>query len=237
MWIFLNNVSFGSGLRENKIYLVVAIFVIIVIIIAILFSNTNLISAYVPSNVLGDDWIEKHNERDQGSKFFGLESWNSFTYRNDNISYPAYLTVTTMKTIFMMDENDLIEKTKETIFKETSKQNISINRESENNGQRILKNGHKTRYIVFNGTEYFSNNYSEEIKFIGEAWNCEKSGTSIICIGFAQITSKNNSDLNLTYWADIISDKFGVFAKKYKNKAFYDDFFDINGLIYNVKCH
>jgi hypothetical protein len=46
---------------------------------------------------------------------------------------------------------------------------------------------------VYNGTDN-SKNPSEEVKIIGEVWNCATSGTSIICIGVAQITDNAHSN-------------------------------------------
>lgn len=224
-----------DGFGGNRVYVIVAIFIIIVIVLAIAFSGRELFPAYVPYNVRGG-WDEDIDERRGDSQLLGLESWCSFTYRNNNSSYPAYLTVTTMKTFFMMNENELMEKTRETIIEKASKQGINITETKK--GERKLQNGHKTMYIVYNGTES-SENVSEQVKFIGETWNCEKSGNSIICIGYIQVTDNahNNSELNLKYWAKIICDKEGTFVEEYESTDFFDDFIDPTGLIFNVKCH
>jgi hypothetical protein len=223
-------VSLKDGLRGNRVYIVVAAFVIIVIVLAVLFSGTEIYPAYVPDDVR-EGWSEDVAERMIDSKLFGLESWRSFTYRNNDTSYSAYLTVTTMKTFFMMNENELKEKTKQTIIEKASEQNIKIDEETEISGERTLKNGHDTMYVMYNGTNNITHeslgNIYEQVKFIGETWNCDKSSTSIICIGYAQVTDNahNSSELNLKYWNKIISDKDSTFTK---NPA---------GLIFNVKCH
>ncbi len=218
--------SLKDGFRGNRIYVIVAIFVIIVIVLAVLFSGTGLFLAYVPYDTR-EGWDEDIDERKSGSQLFGLESWCSFTYRNNNSSYPAYITVTTMKTFFMMNENELKEKTRGTIIEKASEQNIMIDTKTEISEERTLKNGHATMYVVYNGTYNASENITEQVKFIGETWNCGKSSTSIICIGYAQITDNahNNTELNLKYWEKIIGDKDGTFTK---NPA---------GLIFNVNCH
>ena len=231
--------SLKGGFRGNRVYLVVAIFVIMVIVLAVLFSGTELFPAYVPYDDTLEGWSEDIEERGGGSQLFGFESWCSFTYRNNNSSYPAYITVTTMKRFFMMNENELKARTRETIIEKASEQNIAIDTKTGISAERTLKNGHNTIYVVYNGNYNASENISEKVKFIGETWNCEKSSTSIICIGYAQVTDNahNNSELNLKYWAKIIGDKYGNFAEEYKSTGFYNDFIDSAGLIFNVKCH
>lgn len=214
--------------RDKWIYYIITIFIIIVIIFAVLFSTNRLFSAKIDDDVLGAYWSEDINERKGASNLLGLEKWASFTYRNNNDTYPAYVTVTSMKTLFMMNENELLSKTIETI-NGASKNGIVINESSKITGNRALANGHKTYYIVYNGNDT-SKNPQEAIKIIGEAWSCGVSGTSVICIGFAQITDNahNNSVICLTYWSKIIGDKLGTFGENYIK----DD-----GLIFNVKCH
>jgi hypothetical protein len=231
-------VSLKDGLRGNRVYVIIAIFIIIVIILTFLFSNSHLNPAYVPYDVL-DRWYEDITERSSGSQVFGLESWSSFTYRNDNNNYPSYVTVTTIKKIFMMNENELEDKTRDTILEKASEQNISIDKNTEIFGQRALKKGHKTMYVVYDGVRTLSDDTSEQVKFIGETWNCDRSCTSIICIGYSQVTnnSYNNSELNLKYWAEIIADNEGTFMEEYVSSDYYNKLLNSTGLIYNVKCH
>lgn len=221
---------FKGGLRENRVYVAIAIFTIIVIILAIIFSTTQLTQAYISDEILGDSWSEDINERVEGSQLFGIEKWISFTYRNDNESYPAYLTVTSFKMFFMISENDLKVKTIETINK-ASDQGIEIDKNSIISGQRVTKDDeHKTYYYIYNGNDTSKAPF-ENIKIIGECWNCEKSGTSIICVGVARITDNehNNPNINITYWVEIIKDKMGTFDP--------DVYKGTNGLIFNVMCH
>ena len=125
----------------------------------------------------------------------------------------------------MMNKENLIDQTLETI-KKASTQGIVLDEESRINGERVLDTGHKTMYIIYDGndTKY---DPIEKIKIIGETWNCGISGTSVICIGFAQIT--NNSQINTSNWAKIIKDKEGTFG--------LDEYKGLDGLLFNVKCH
>jgi hypothetical protein len=126
----------------------------------------------------------------------------------------------------MMNEKDLRDKTMSTMEKAVA-QGITIDNLSEITGERTLNNKHKTTYILYNGSDT-TKNPPEKIKIIGEFWNCGASGTSVICIGFAQVTdyAHGNSTVNTTKWAKIIKDKNGL-------AGFIGD----DGLIFNVKCH
>ena len=232
-----NYLEFVS-LKENRVYLIIAFFIVLVIILAFIFSGSDYNAAVVPFDIR-DEWYEDINERRSDSQFFGLEGSSSFTYRNNNDTYPSYITVTTMKTFFMMNEKELKDMTKTTIIEKASGQNMTIDEKSLISGERVLKNGHRTMYVIYNGSYNSSWDKLEQIRFIGETWNCDKSGTSIICIGYAQVTNKtfNNSELNLEFWAKIVGDKEGTFMDIYSGGAFYEDFLDEAGLIYNIKCH
>jgi hypothetical protein len=210
-------VVFKGGEKENRIYIIIAIIILIVIILTVFFSSNDMTKAFIEDNVLGSMWHEDIEERTDKSQLFGLENFASFTYKNSNQTYPAYVTVTSIKLLFMMNEDDLL-KTTENTLDEASEQGIYIEKDTKTSGFRELVNGHKTTYIMYNGSDN-SKEPSERIKIIGESWNCGSSGTSIICIGVAQITdnANNNSKIDTTYWEKIIGEK--------------------NGLISNVKCH
>jgi len=216
-------VSSESGFGDNKKYIVIAIVISTIIIISVFFSSNELNEAKIEDNILGDSWEEDLTDTDGGSKLLGLEKWVSYTYRNYNESFPAYITLTSMKTIFLLNEDELIKRTKETIDQATNK-NIILDKKNKTQGERVLLNGHKTQYIIYEGID---KNDNESIRIIGETWNCQTSGTSIICIGYAKIT--NDLMTNNEHWAKIIKDGQGTFG--------IGKFMDTNGLIYNVKCH
>lgn len=209
--------AFKGGGRENKIYIVIAIVIIAIIILTVFFSTNKLTKAFIEDSILSDSWSEDIDERKEESQLLGLENWASFTYKNNNDSYPAYVTITSIKLLFMMNEDDLLDKTEVTINK-ASGQGIFIDVDTRITGEGEIKNGHKTTYIIYDGNDTSKEPY-EKIKIIGETWNCGNSGTSIICIGVAQITdnANNNSEVNTTHWEKIISNQ--------------------DGLLFNVKCH
>jgi hypothetical protein len=214
--------------RDKRIYTAIAIFVIVVIILTVFFSTNQLTPAKIEDNILGS-WREDISERDSGSELLGLTKWASFTYRNYNDSYPAYVTVTTSKTLFMKSESELRDDMEKDIINKASEQGIFINMDTKITGGRALNNSHKTMYVVYDGN-YTSNKSYEQVKIIGETWNCDASGTSIICIGFAQVTDNahGNPSVVNTYWEKIVGDKDGTFGV---------DFIRPDGLIFNVKCH
>lgn len=215
--------------------MVIAVFVILLIILTILFSSSQLTEAYIDQGTLRDaGWFEDRTEKYYEEQLLGLEKQVSYTYKNEDIVYPSYISVTSMKTLFMLSESDLLDKTVETIEEAMQRDGIVLDGSSEVSAHRVLNNEHKSLYIIYNGT-FTINNVTEKIMVIGENWNCGVSGTSVICIGFAQITNSTNSNPgeNLTYWAKIVKDEMGTFFGNYGST----DFLGTDGLIYNVKCH
>jgi hypothetical protein len=210
-------VKFKGGEKENRVYIAIALIILFVIILIVFFNSNQLDKAFTEDTILGTSWYEDINARKEESQLFGLEKFASFTYKNNDKEYPAYVTVTSIKLFFMMNEADLLETAEETIF-DASKKGIIIQNDTRLTGERDLFNGHKTTYIIYNGSDNSKEPF-EKIRIIGETWNCGNSGTSIICIGVAQITDNvnNNSIINTTYWDKIVGYQ--------------------NGLIYNVKCH
>jgi hypothetical protein len=234
MRIYLMSVSPEGESRVSRVYIAIAVLVIVVIIITVLFSANQLNHAFIDDKaLLVNDWSEDITERFYEERLLGLEKQASFTYESDDI-YSAFVTVTSIKTLFLMSEDELLSKTIETINLEADNLNITLDNTSEISGQRVLNNSHRTLYVIYNGTDN-SKNPSEQIKIIGETWNCGRSGTSIICIGLAQTSDNlnNNPVENLSNWADIIKDKDGTFVEKYGSNIFQGP----KGLIFSVKCH
>jgi hypothetical protein len=217
-----------GGAGETRIYALIAVFIIIVVIFAVVFSNNQLNTAYIQHDFLGVNWCEDIGERDSGSQLLGLEKFSSLTYRIDG-KYPAYLTIMTIKTLVMMSENELRDKTAESI-EQTLEKGIVVDKATEVSGGRILKNEHNTMYVMYDGNDT-SKNPPEKIKIIGEVWSCGTSGISIICIGIAQITDNlhDNSEVNISHWEKIVRDNVGTFG--------IAGFHGEDGLIYNVICH
>lgn len=214
-----------GGVRENKLYIVIALFLVIVVILAVVLSSREIKPAYVPDSFLNDDWSENLDERESVSGLLGLEKWCSLTYRIDGV-YPANLTVATFKPLIMMNEDDLTAKAEETI-QDASQQGLVIDNSTKTSGWRILNNGHKTSYIVYDGNDTSVMPY-EKIRVVAEVWNCGNSGTSVICIGVAQVTdyANNVTGFNTSSWEKIVSDKGGLLG-----------FVGSDGLIYNTVCH
>jgi hypothetical protein len=212
---------------EKRIYLIIAVFLLVIVIFVFIIGSSQFTPAYIPDSFLESVWIESLEDRDSGSQLLGLSKWYSLTYKVDS-EYPAYLTVATFKNLLMINEDELRDKTIETIEEKTLQQGLVIDTATKIVGERVLKNNHKTMYIIYNGNDT-SKDPNEHFKIIGEVWNCGQSGVSIICIGFAQITdfAHNNSVENAFYWQEILRDENGTI----------ENFIGEDGLIYNVICH
>jgi hypothetical protein len=198
------------------------IFITLILIIFLLLSGcVDLSCAYVKESIISDGWNENTALRNTGIQFLGLEKWCSSTYEISG-KYPASLTVTTLKTLILSDESEIHNKMKKNI-EQTFLNNIQLN---ENiSGERILQNNHKSRYILYNG---FDINKDENVKIIGEVWNCANAGTSIICIGFAYVTNKDIFGVeNTDNWQKIVMDSNGNIQ----------GFIGEKGLIDNIQCH
>lgn len=219
-----------KGGKESGIYVVIAFFVILLLILTVLFSGSQLRRARVDDVFLGRVWSEDINERRYTVGFLGLEKQASFTYKNNNDSYPAFLSVTTVKMFFMMNEKEFMEKSVVSVKQQMKDDGIILDEDSRVSGCRVLNNGHKTRYVVFNGTDT-SRNPVELVRVICETWNCGVSGTSVLCVGVAWVTDNGDgfSDLYFKYWAKIVRDEEGTFG--------VGDFQGSDGLIFNVNCH
>lgn len=221
---------------SNWFYIAIASFIVVIILLTVLFSTNTLFQAYIEDHFLENGWINS-DERPYSEQLLGLEKQSSFKYIIDSSfdkNYTAFLTVTSIKTIFMINEEELLDKTIETIFNAANSSNFTIDESSKVIGSRYQKNGHNTYFVVFNGTQTI-NDFVEKVKIIGETWNCARSGTSIICIGVSQTTNNKNanSEENFSRWAEIICDEKGTFVDIYES----NDFINAEGLIFNVKCH
>lgn len=224
------------GERISKAYVIIAIFIILLIIITILFSGNQLIWAIIDDKYLVNGWKDSGDSVSY-NRFFGLEKQGSLTYvidENVDNLYPAFITITSIRTLFMMNEEDLLKTTIETINKAAEANNIVIDKNSSYSGNRVLNIGHKTNFVIFDGNKT-NEIVTEEIRIIGETWNCGFSGSSVICIGVSQITDNkhNNPDYNYTHWIEIIGDTEGTFVNKFNSYNFINS----NGLLFNVKCH
>jgi hypothetical protein len=192
-------------------------------LICILFCSgcVQLTKSYVPDTFLLEGWYENTAFRNTGIQLLGLEKWNSITYEIQG-RYPASMTITTVKTLMLSNEADLLKKTKETI--ETTFQN-RIHLDAQTTGERQLANNHQSRYIVYTGSDLQT---SESVNIIGEVWNCGTSGSSVICIGMAYITNKEKPDeTNMDQWQILVEDPQGTL----------NDFVGATGLLYNINCH
>ena len=77
------NVALKGGSREDKSYVFVAIFILIVLILTVIFLNSWYNPATISYSILNTyDWSEDISERDSNSQI--LNNWCSFTYKNND---------------------------------------------------------------------------------------------------------------------------------------------------------
>lgn len=189
--------------------------IILLLLLIFLPGCLTLKQAYIPDQILTEGWHENKSETEEGSNYFGFEKWYSITYENGESSS---LTVTTIKTLIMMDKPDLLKKADEEMFNAASSYGITINQGSKTQGNRVLGNGHESSYVIYNGTKE-----NRKYRMISEVWSCSKSGVSIICMGLTDLSNVNG----LVNWEKIVGDPDGNIDDAERN----------DGLIYNVKCH
>ncbi len=216
--------------KTNKFYVALAALILVLLIATFIFSGNQITQAIIEDIYLTEGWDDL-GQRSYDERVFGLEKQASIKYGLEDNS--AFLRITTIKTLFMMSIEDLLEKTEETISQSAFNQNITLNQTSKLKGSRILINGHKTFYVLYSGSIVLDN-ITDEIVIIGETWNCARSGTSIICIGYAKITDNINSNAyNYSSLAKILGDISGSFVPRFASSEFIKE----DGLIFNVKCH
>lgn len=180
-----------------------------------------LTNSSIPSSSLTRGWHENTALRNTGSQMFGLTQWQSTTYEILG-NYPASLTITTMKTLVQSEKEQLQKDVIHTI-ETTFTTQIVLTQNSQ--GERLLRNGHTSHYILYTGRDLRTN---DTVRIVGEVWNCDRSGTSILCIGLAYITSnKIPGTINTEQWQKIIGDTQGTL----------EGMIDDTGLLFCVRCH
>ena len=209
-------------------YIVYIIIILLSIFFIIYFSFNDFDSAYIHNEILNDEWFENLDYRSINSEMFELEKWASVSYEIDS-NYTSFLTINTIKTLNLIDENELYDNS-EDIINSILSDGIILDKNSKISGERYLKNGHKTIYCIFDGIDNLKKPV-ENVKVILEIWNCGIKGKSIVCLGFCQISDNfyNTSEINTFYWEKIVGDLNGTFGK--------ENYIRSDGLIYNVICH
>ena len=178
-------------------------------------------TAYIPPDTLPNGWIEATSLYNTGIEFLGLEKWSSVTYElNGDID--ASLTVTTINTLVLTDETDLISYVNSTVHfifqgRTTLKELWR--------GTRDLSTGHTSKYVIYQGINSSTN---KSVRLIGEVWNCGVAGISIICLGFV-FNDENSTTLleDSSAWAVLVGDLRGTI----------DGHISDVGLIFKVQCH
>ena len=235
---------------------IVALFFISAIIsISTLSGCLEIREAYIDDVYLSNWKLIATNETNE---FFGLGKWITKEYAYKDNDFPAFLCITTIKTLLLMSENDLKKMVFEDLLKDLEKQGVKVDENSIKEGSRKMGLGHITNYIVCNGSiskefeklnllgkkiKLFFNlkdgimefKANETVKILAEVWNCKESGVSVICLGVAQITQHGLVFVyeNSTAWKEIVGDPYGTFMDPFSKEEIYSN----DGLVYNVICH
>ena len=90
--------------RESLSYIAISFFIIFVVVFALIFSNNQLMLAYIHHDILKNNWHEDIGERETSSKLFGLEKFSSLTYKSEG-DYPSMVTITTVKNLLMIKDS------------------------------------------------------------------------------------------------------------------------------------
>ena len=204
--------------RELKIYPIICTLLIFNIIF--LSGCVELKTAYIEPEKLSTGWIEVTALKNTVIESFGFEKWSSVTYEYQD-TLKGIITVSTINTLVLTDENDLLDYVNSTVFSIFKPKGQLLEIE---HGHRSLLTKHTSQYIIYQ-LENKSTTISGRI--IGEVWNCGVAGTSIMCMGFVIDENTTNEILaNSIVWSQIVGDP---------NGSIEDNVYD--GLIYQIKCH
>lgn len=215
--------------KRDKKRFTLAVCSLLLLVPILLFASgcLSVTGAYVPESLLTDGWHENVLLRQRSSEFFGLEQTLTVTYKVQG-QYPASLTVTTLKKMVLIDEEELPKKILDTVTT-TVPERIILDVNPTFSGERISNvTRHRNLFFVFEGVDV-QDVPSEHVYVIGEAWNCPQSGTSILCVGIAYVTNtvNNTAIWDTTHWRTIVMDPRGII----------DGLEGVTGLIDHVICH
>ena len=193
-----------------------------VLLLGVLSSGcVTLTCAYIPDQFLTGGWHENTALRNTGLQLFGMEKWCGVSYEIKG-KYPALLTITTLKTLVLADEAHLLESTR-TLINDTFQETVTFVPNAT--GTRMIENDHETLFITYEGRDLVQ---QEQVRIIGEVWNCPSSGTSLLCVGIAYLTNDEiPGKVHLDEWQKMIQDPTGAIEEAKGDE----------GLIFHVWCH
>ncbi|RLF58955.1 MAG: hypothetical protein DRN25_04610 [Thermoplasmata archaeon] len=186
----------------------------IFILVFLNFGCLSLKEAYIPQSLLTNGWYEDFGSEEKGSGFLGIGKWSTKIYKNGDVSY---LSVTSMKFLIMQSKDKLLDMVEKDIKNQAEKYGIEIIESNKTYGEREILKGHKTFFVIYEGIKG-THNY----RIIGEVWSCSKSGISVICMGYSDLSEIDG----IEGWHRIVADPEGSI-----------DGIVGDGLIYNVVCH
>lgn len=105
--------------------------------------------------------------------------------------FPAVLAVLGLRTATRLDNDDILERTREFLEEKLEEEGVRADPTQERSGTRMLDNGARTQWFQLVGTSeatspIFANR--REVRVLGEAWYDGRSSTHVIAVALAQTT-------------------------------------------------
>ncbi len=172
--------------------------------------------AHVDPAVVPDAW-----RRDDGSIEGGAwgpkltETAYTFDPDDGGPPFPATLLIYSLREMNRRGVSELLRFTRDTVEDVANAQGIQLDPVENANGDREIGNGAKTMWFTRAGTVEASDLFTagESVRIVGEAWYDARSRTSIVAVGFAQVSGPGTIPFQTlrdeTTWVRIVGDPAG----------------------------
>lgn len=207
---------------------------LLVLVVALATATPGCLSfkaASVPDKFLegpgGNGWerVENRSMSEPQSEWMGFKKEQVLVYQDratDGRGYPGTLTVVTLRAISAYSPEALKDLIKEQVRSRAEAAGLAVGGDPVE-GTRTLADGSSTQYFVYSANVTKAGFFTQKdagAKLIGEVWNCEASRTSVVAIGFAQVSSRSttaglllpggSSGVKLDTWRELVADKDGA---------------------------
>lgn len=192
--------------------------------------------AEVPDDLLTDGWAVA--DTGGGKRWLGLAAeWKFVLYEFNRTAfggpYPASLTVLSLETLGSQDKGELRGALDAQVGEAAKRQGIALHEETRTQGERQVRAGPNTQWFVYEGTSQPSSdlfNPGQDVRVIGEVWNDDEGGISVLAVGIAQTTGQGPTGRvfpSTVSWEKIVEDPSGSIQGMTGGQ----------GLIWNVESH
>lgn len=192
--------------------------------------------AEVPDDLLTDGWAVA--DTGGGKRWLGLAAeWKFVLYEFNRTAfggpYPASLTVLSLETLGGQDKGELRNALEAQVGEAAKRQGIALHEDTRVQGERDVRVGPNTQWFVYEGTSQLSSdlfNPGQDVRIIGEVWNDDEGGISVLAVGIAQTTGQGPTGRvfpSTVSWEKIVEDPAGSIQGMAGGQ----------GLIWNVESH